>query len=124
MQVINPATEELICSITGDNKEILAAKYNRLKEAQPSWAASGLKKRIEILKSFSGLMAERIEDLSQVLTSEIGKPLQQSRNEINGAITRTKWLSENAGKYLCEEIMSETAQMTEKINYEPLGVCL
>jgi acyl-CoA reductase-like NAD-dependent aldehyde dehydrogenase len=48
--------------------------------------------------------------------------LQQSRNEINGARTRIKWLTENAGKYLSDEIMSESNGMQEKISYEPLGV--
>lgn len=53
--------------------------------------------------------------------------MQQSRNEINGARTRIKWLTENAEKYLSDEIMSsrngsDSHGMYEKISYEPLGV--
>jgi hypothetical protein len=48
--------------------------------------------------------------------------LQQSRNEINGARARIKWLTANAEKYLSDEIMSNSNGMEEKISYEPLGV--
>jgi acyl-CoA reductase-like NAD-dependent aldehyde dehydrogenase len=52
----------------------------------------------------------------------MGKPLQQARNEINGACTRIKWLTENAGTYLRDEVMVDEQGLTEKISYEPLGV--
>jgi acyl-CoA reductase-like NAD-dependent aldehyde dehydrogenase len=68
------------------------------------------------------LLLEQIESLAAVLTSEVGKPLQQSRNEINGACKRIQWLTQNATKYLADEIMTDEEGMQEKISYEPLGV--
>ena len=56
------------------------------------------------------------------MTSEVGKPLQQSRNEVNGAQTRIKWLVDNAEKYLSDEVMTKEENLTERISYEPLGV--
>ena len=44
-----------------------------------------------------------LNKLASILTAEVGKPLQQSRNEINGAGSRIKWLTENAEKYLDDE---------------------
>src|SRR6185369_50277 len=69
-----------------------------------------------------GLLANNIEQLAATLTSEVGKPLQQSRNEINGARARIKWLTENTEKYLSDEVMRVEKGMEEKISYEPLGV--
>src|SRR6185369_1986828 len=69
-----------------------------------------------------GLLANNIEQLAATLTSEVGKPLQQSRNEINGARARIKWLTENTEKYLSDETMSSGSGLEEKISYEPLGV--
>jgi acyl-CoA reductase-like NAD-dependent aldehyde dehydrogenase len=48
--------------------------------------------------------------------------LQQSRNEINGGRARIQWLTDNANKYLSDELMSAANGMEEKISYEPLGV--
>jgi acyl-CoA reductase-like NAD-dependent aldehyde dehydrogenase len=52
----------------------------------------------------------------------VGKPLQQSRNEINGACARIEWLTGNAVKYLSDEVMVQEKNLTERISYEPLGV--
>jgi acyl-CoA reductase-like NAD-dependent aldehyde dehydrogenase len=122
MQVINPASEEIIREIEEDNKRTLLTKYQLLKKAQPAWSALGITHRVKILQNFSAGLESQIETLAAVLTSEVGKPLQQSRNEINGAKTRIKWLAENAEKYLGEELMSRSAGLEEKISYEPLGV--
>jgi acyl-CoA reductase-like NAD-dependent aldehyde dehydrogenase len=122
MQIINPATGEMIREITEDNKETLSVKFQILKTAQPAWSALEIKQRVKILQDFSTGLENQIEKLAAILTTEIGKPLQQSRNEINGARTRIQWLTENAEKYLAEEEMTKTADLTEKISYEPLGV--
>lgn len=122
MQIINPATGEMIREITEDNKETLSAKFQILKTAQPVWSAFEIKQRIKILQDFSTGLENQIEKLAAILTAEIGKPLQQSRNELKGARTRIQWLTENAEKYLAEEEMTKTADLTEKISYEPLGV--
>jgi len=122
MQITNPATEEIICEIAEDDKSSLLAKYLLLKNAQREWSALGLENRVKIIQNFSDDLAIRIESLASTLTSEVGKPLQQSRNEINGARVRIKWLAENAAKYLGEELMTRDKDLEEKISYDPLGV--
>ncbi|MEP6928229.1 MAG: aldehyde dehydrogenase family protein [Ginsengibacter sp.] len=122
MQIINPATEEIIREIEEDTKETIAKKFQSLQVAQPAWQKVSLAQRIEIMNQFSFLLKKNIEHLSLTLTNEVGKPLQQSRNEISGAITRIKWLTENAEKYLSDEIMTMEKGLEEKISYEPLGV--
>lgn len=122
MKIINPATEEVIREIQEDTKETLSAKFDLLKTGQAEWSKVKLESRIEILKKFSSLLERDLESLAHTLTSEVGKPLQQSRNEVNGARSRIKWLTENALKFLSDEKMSEDAGMTEWIAYEPLGV--
>jgi acyl-CoA reductase-like NAD-dependent aldehyde dehydrogenase len=122
MQIINPATEEIIRDIPEDNIETLTVKFQLLKRAQPAWSDKGIAARAKILEQFSEIMTERIEELSAILTAETGKPIQQSRNEINGAHTRIKWLTENAGTYLGEELMTAETNLEEKISYDPLGV--
>ena len=106
MKIINPATEEIITDVEEDTRSSLSKKFQSLQLAQPSWQLISLTERIHILKKFSALLKENTELLALTLTNEVGKPLQQSRNEINGAINRIKWLTENANKYLADEIMN------------------
>lgn len=122
LTVVNPANEEIIAELNIDTKESLTKKLEEVKDVQPNWYKTPIQKRVEIIQKFSELLEKNIEQLATILTSEVGKPLQQSRNEINGARTRIKWLTENAEKYLSDEIMNESNGMKEKIVYEPLGV--
>ena len=122
MNIINPATEEIIAIIQEDNQAFLALKFERLQKSAKQWSDVPIQKRAEILEKFVSLLKENIEELAAILTSEMGKPLQQSRNEINGAGGKALWLAQHASQYLSEEIMSVSDQMTEKIVHEPLGI--
>jgi acyl-CoA reductase-like NAD-dependent aldehyde dehydrogenase len=122
MKIINPATEEIIKEIDEDNEVSVAEKFRLLKQGQRDWENVALAERTEAIRKFSTLLEKNIEMLAATLTSEVGKPLQQSRNEVNGARTRIKWLTENAEKYLSDETMTDDKGMREKISYEPLGV--
>ena len=122
MNIINPATEEIITTIQEDNQAILALKFERLQKSAKQWSAVPIQTRAEILEKFVSLLKDNMEELAAILTSEMGKPLQQSRNEINGAGGKAMWLAQHATQYLSEEIMSVSDQMTEKIVHEPLGI--
>ena len=90
MKIINPATEEIIKEVKEDNESSLKRKWGSLKVAQEKWAGLPLKERVDVLKKFSSLLERDIEQLASVLTSEVGKPLSQSRNEIKGATGQNK----------------------------------
>ena len=122
MNIINPATEEIITTIQEDNQAFLALKFERLQTSAKQWSAVPIQTRAEILEKFVSLLKDNMEELAAILTSEMGKPLQQSRNEINGAGGKAMWLAQHATQYLSEEIMSVSDQMTEKIVHEPLGI--
>jgi len=122
MTIINPATQELIQEIAEDTKEIIAGKYKKLKEGQPAWATKTVQERIDIIQHFYDLLEEEKTELAKTLTAEMGKPLQQSYNEINGARSRIKYFIDNAAKYLAEEWVVREGGTKEKIVYEPLGV--
>ena len=122
MDIVNPTTEEVIARVAVDDEETLQQKFRRLSDARQAWSKRPLNERLEILSRFHGLLGERIEDLAKDLTAEVGKPLQQSRNEVNGARGRIAWMLANAERYLTDEIMQESDGMQERIRYEPLGV--
>ena len=118
----NPATHQVIKTVKTDTKASLSQKLETLKQGQKAWFAQPVEARSAILMRFHDLLDANTEELSATLTAEVGKPLQQSRNEINGARTRIKWLCTHAAKYLQDDWMVEEADMGERIVYEPLGV--
>jgi acyl-CoA reductase-like NAD-dependent aldehyde dehydrogenase len=122
MKIINPAIEEQITEIAEDNAQTIADKFELLHTGQRAWAAIALSKRIECIARFHALLDTNKDMLAATLTSEMGKPLQQSYNELNGARGRIQYFLDNAEKWLSEEWINTEAATREKITYEPLGV--
>jgi|APGre2960657404_1045060.scaffolds.fasta_scaffold06722_1 acyl-CoA reductase-like NAD-dependent aldehyde dehydrogenase/gamma-glutamyl-gamma-aminobutyrate hydrolase PuuD len=118
----DPSTGQIIVALNIDEMPAVQKKFEILHSAQSSWAAVPLNKRVQVINDFSELLEQNREELASVLSKEVGKPLQQSRNEINGARTRIGWLTGNAEKYLSDETMNHENGIEEKICYDPLGV--
>ncbi len=122
MKIYNPATGEYIREVSEDTRDSIASKFEQAKAAQAAWSRVPLDERTECLKKFATILENQIENLAAVLTSEVGKPLQQARNEVNGARARIHWLTSHASKYLVDEVMVNEVGLEERISYEPLGV--
>lgn len=122
MTIINPATEEIITELAEDDRQSVAAKYETARRSQPAWAAVPPEQRIACIAAFHQLLEQHKDELARTLTSEMGKPLQQSYNELNGARSRIQFFIDNSARYLAEEWITQEGATKEKIVFEPLGV--
>lgn len=122
MKILNPATEEILADVPGDDKVSLQNKFEKLKSGQVAWSRTSLSERTDLVNRFADLLRDNADSLAKTLTGEVGKPIRQSHNEINGAIARIKWLTDNAVKYLGDETMTFEAGLEEMISYEALGI--
>jgi acyl-CoA reductase-like NAD-dependent aldehyde dehydrogenase len=122
MKIINPATEEIIDDLKEDTQHSVFSKYEAAKEAQPRWAALSVDQRVECVQHFYDLLETEKELLAETLTKEMGKPLQQSFNELNGARNRLQFFIQHSAKHLEDEWIVPDGVTKEKIVYEPLGV--
>ena len=122
MKIINPATNEVITTIIADTEQSIGLKISSARLGQKSWALKPLTDRIAIIQKFAGLLQEHVQSCAAILSSEVGKPLQQAKNEVNSACARIEWLTANAASALNEEWMVANGPTREKIVYEPLGV--
>src|SRR5579862_6966511 len=122
LRVINPATEETIKVINEDTEKSILAKYQLLREGQSAWALVPVKERVECIRKFATSLEEEKEELGKTLTTEMGKPLQESFNELKGAKAKIQFFIDNSEKWLQEEWITKEGSTREKIVYEPLGV--
>ena len=114
MLIINPATGDTIRDVADDTPETVRRKFQNLRTGQSGWASVSLAARVNAMARFSALLDAYRDKLAADLTAEMGKPLSQARNEIAGARARITWITENAEKFLSDEIMSENGRMVEK----------
>ncbi|HVR84895.1 MAG TPA: aldehyde dehydrogenase family protein, partial [Planctomycetota bacterium] len=88
MKILNPATGGVLADIPEATPTAIQEKLERAAVHQPAWARTPLAERLEVIRRFGALLAGRKEKLAQTLTSEVGKPIAQSRNEIEGTRSR------------------------------------
>ena len=124
LKVVNPATGEVAGTLPADDARSVAEKYRRARAAQPAWGRTRLKQRLEAMARFRELVVANHERLAAVLTTEVGKPITQSRNELKGLLPRLDFFLEQSTHVLRTERVSggKDEPMEERISHEPLGV--
>ena len=128
MKVIDPSTGEHLTNVLDDSAELIAEKVAAARAAQPSWAARPVGERIEIMRAFRGWVVKKADELAALLTSETGKPITQSRNELAGLLPRIDFFLDEAVATLADEVVLDDAdaagggRLREVITHEPLGV--
>jgi acyl-CoA reductase-like NAD-dependent aldehyde dehydrogenase len=124
MKIVNPATGALITDLPEDGAFAVRKKYERARAALTSWAATPIRKRVDAIRSFRQCVVDRHETLARTLTQEVGKPIKQSRNELNGLLKRLEFFIAEAARVLREEKVyaDDKEKLEERITHEPLGV--
>jgi acyl-CoA reductase-like NAD-dependent aldehyde dehydrogenase len=122
LTIINPADGSTITQLPEDTAESVAAKYRAARAAQPAWAAVALAEKLAILRVFREGVVRDLDKLAAVETAEVGKPLQQSKNELNGLLGRVDFFLAEAEATLAPRTVFDDAGMRERISHVPLGV--
>src|SRR5258706_1641758 len=122
LKITNPATGKVIAEVLEDNAASIKRKCALARAAQPAWAATSLTRRLGIIRKFRAQIESGKDELAEILTSEVGKPLQQSRNELNGLLSRIDFFLDSTRKTLRPRKVFDQDGMREEIGHEPLGV--
>jgi acyl-CoA reductase-like NAD-dependent aldehyde dehydrogenase len=124
MNVVNPATGQTVQSVPEADVSELPARLARAKNAQRSWAGTSPGQRKTVLAKFRQLVDQRKEELAKTLTLEVGKPIAQARNELNGLLPRLDIFLEHFEAELEPRVVLGTSSeaLEERIAFEPLGV--
>ena len=119
IDVINPATEEIIGKIPVGSKEDIDIAVSAARIAFDSWSKSSIETRIDILNALSDALKERGEDIAQTITAEVGTPIGYSRVAMVGT---PRVVSRSYAKIL-ENFDWEEKVRNSIICKEPIGVC-
>ena len=124
MKISNPATGAVVAEVAEDASAAVRAKYLRARAAQPAWAATPIGERLDVLRAFRERIVAMRDTLARTLTQEVGKPIKQSRNELDGLLLRIDFFLDQAARVLREQkvYVDGGDKLEERISHEPLGV--
>jgi acyl-CoA reductase-like NAD-dependent aldehyde dehydrogenase len=121
LTIANPANGSVIAEVPEDTHESVAAKYRTARAAQPAWAATALEHRLECIRRFRDGIVRNHEALAATLTSEVGKPIRQSRSELTGLLGRIDFFLNETAAALAPRQVFDDGGMREVIEHVPLG---
>ena len=122
LKITNPATGAVFDELPADDAASVAAKAQAARAAQGRWAAVPLAERTAAIARFRAALVAELETLAATLTREVGKPIAQSRNELNGLLGRIDFFLAQTEAAIADEPVFSDAGMRERIQHVPLGV--
>ncbi|AOV08933.1 aldehyde dehydrogenase family protein [Sporosarcina ureilytica] len=120
--VINPATGDEIAQVILSTTEDIALAVEAAKRAQKEWALVPAPKRADYLYEIGRLMKERKEHLSQVLTTEMGKVIEEARGEVQEGIDMAFYMAGEGRRLVGETVPSELQNKFAMSVRAPIGV--
>jgi acyl-CoA reductase-like NAD-dependent aldehyde dehydrogenase len=84
IDVVNPATDRIIGSVPVSSESDANAAVEAARTAFTSWSASPVEERSEYLNLLSSAIKSRGEEMAELITSEVGTPIEYSRMAMVG----------------------------------------
>lgn len=123
MPVADPATGKKIGTVPLMGVDETKRAIDAAHAAGKGWRQKTAKERGAILRKWGELMLLHIDDLASIMTTEQGKPLNESKAEIKYAAAFIDWYAEE-GKRTYGDVIAASSQANRIIVIkEAIGVC-
>lgn len=123
LQSINPANEELIQQYSEMKDEEIYDILNKGSISFHDWKLTGFDERAKVMSRGARILREKKAELATLMTIEMGKPIAQSKAEIEKCAWVCDYYAENAEIFLSnEEVKTDFSK--SYVSFQPLGVIL
>jgi succinate-semialdehyde dehydrogenase/glutarate-semialdehyde dehydrogenase len=119
ISVLNPSNGAVIASVPNAGEAETAAAIAAAERAFPAWSHTTAAERAAVLRRLQTLHAEHREDL---MTLENGKPLAESRGEVNYSASFYDWFAGEAPRVYGDVIPPHTKSTRIMVRKQPVGV--
>jgi len=119
MGVENPATEEIVCEVAMGNADDADRAIMAARAAFNAWTVVPVGERIAIVKRILEVYNDRYEDFAQVMSTEMGAPIEWAR----GAQAWAGQVHIESTIKAAEDMQWEYMRGTTRIVHEGIGVC-
>jgi acyl-CoA reductase-like NAD-dependent aldehyde dehydrogenase len=124
LQVINPYNQKIFTELPFTEEVQIEEKIFAAREAFEKWRLVPLQDRIRYIKEGLGYVKNSRDEIAREITGQMGKPLNESMNEIGGVFERAEYMLSIAEESLSPDILPEKPGFYRRIEHEPLGVVL
>lgn len=120
---INPYNEKIVGTYLAETDEAIAKKLEKADSSFQSWRKVPLKERSLLMVKAGEILRQNVEEYAKMITLEMGKPLSESRAEVNKCATVCDYYAENSSEFLSRQIIKTDAQKSF-VRHDPIGAVL
>jgi 1-pyrroline dehydrogenase len=122
MEVLNPATGEAIAEVPRCGADDVDRAVEAARAALPEWLDSTPQERGELLLKLAAVLEENAEELAQIESVNVGKPLSYARDEMPVCVDNLRFFA-GAARMLEGKATGEYMRgYTSMIRREPIGI--
>jgi succinate-semialdehyde dehydrogenase/glutarate-semialdehyde dehydrogenase len=124
MESVNPATGETVETYDDHGDREVDAALDRATETFEEWSGRRITERQELLANVGEVLRENENEYAELITREMGKPIAESRAEVEKCAWVCEYYAERAGEFLADERIGSEPGAETFVSYEPLGTVL
>ena len=118
---INPSNGKVLNQYTAFSSNEILCLINDVNDEFLNWRNTTFKERSKILIGIADSLKLDLESHARMISLEMGKPINESRQEIEKSIWVLRYYAENSEEFLKNEYI-DTEYSESYIKYEPIGI--
>lgn len=123
LKSINPHDQSIVGELEVSSKQEVETVVRKAKEAFKTWKFVPIKERVRYIKKFRTLVSKNRNKFAKLITLEMGKPIEQSLDEVDGELGFIDYYIKNGPKFLADETVYKKGKEHFRLVHEPYGVC-
>ena len=120
-----PVTGEVIAEYPITSRDQVIASVARAREASAAWQNLGFNGRRKVLLKWSNLLISRLDEITEIVSRETGKPVSDAKLEASLAVGHLGWAARHAEGVMRTSHRSPgalMANMSATVERSPVGV--
>ncbi|MFI8893349.1 NADP-dependent succinic semialdehyde dehydrogenase [Streptomyces paradoxus] len=126
---VNPANGETLKTYEAMGEQEIERRLQLAEATFRTYRTTTFDERARLLHRAADLLEEDQQDIARVMTTEMGKPIQQARAEAAKCAKAMRWYADHAGELLADEEpadsdVKDSGASRVRVRYRPLGPVL
>jgi succinate-semialdehyde dehydrogenase/glutarate-semialdehyde dehydrogenase len=121
IEVTNPATGDALGTVACAARDDLDAAVAAAIEGFALWSATSAYERSKVIRRTADLLRRNAEEIARTLTTDEGKPLAESRLEVNSSADLLDWFAEEGRRAYGRLIPARAPGVQQAVVKDPVG---
>lgn len=122
IEVKNPMDNSIVAKVYNNGAKLINTAIDAAHTAMPQWKSLSAKDRFTILIKWYELIQLHKEELAYIMSLESGKPIVESRGEVDYGASFIQWFAEEGKRIYGDTIPGFTSDKRIIVIRQPIGV--